>query len=1537
MGDSEPRSEPSSGPSTALSPEVVPDERAELRDQIAQIRDAPSLPILSALLVRLLALLERRFAWEEGDAGDLRALAGDAANRMGSEHRDILAAIRDLISRAQLDTSRPVAAVDGEVAALLARLLRHDAGETDLLVHTPGVERAGPLLQGAYSDALEVNLRRTAVHVVIPEDQQVLLELTASRYGVQENTKKLLREINHPYVNWFQTLDDLHRRAMGDFAHYVKHERVAQAVEVFCSLYDRVAEKAPSPSLREAAVRNQLSYLEKVVRDAGEALARILPALEGALDMLEGVLGRDPRQAVVASPRLRHFADALRGAAPAAEGVAERSLGLLAFALRHVYEEWLEREDPAGWWREGAGAVPGTPLPDKVAAISHERFAAHRDAIDELAGGGGTLQERAEVLLSLPDQARIERSYLDAAASLDSEAKEPWENQLERIRWLIKLLSVEALGPVHEQALSEINHAYLDVLRAGDRHALELVVRETFSRLRHSELAFSPTALNLIAKIGEQALATGDRDWAEIVIGELLDWDFPTPGFSGFTDDWKVQVNPAHLRAMRAYLSVIEANPELARRLVAALVVHLEIGGIFVADTDLFQKDVSKLLNSGVGPVYHTVKHLLKIFPVYFHDIGAEGELRDVSSRIDELEERHDPLCHFLRKQCHVESNPLLIDFIEAIAHFWATGEREPLRPYVPAPLFDRLDPENEEQKGLHEVFARMVGGREPRSFFDAEPADFEHTLSQVTDGSPIDREKARLLFRLRKLIGQKYELDHDDLLDRLRGFHRIPEEQIETLQRTLLERRDEEALQTLVSILERLKGIIVSEERTEGVEDIYYKRHIAVGIPSMYGRYREEKFEAVGLTFRIESLANVLFERMVAEQELRYVTKSTLRKVARWLRLMLRAIRIDGCTGRAISTGISMLDQALLAEGVSIDQYVNIFQFTSHAVEKVIRIRFLDVYETILDRVLQGMIRRGLVHADAGSDPQETILKVSETFLRDRIAQSFALQQLDTLVGKVLQSLQEGRERFDHDTLNVLMSYDGDRCFAAIDGELGPLDGAIYLGNKGYMIKRLAREGISVPPGFIITTEFYRCLDAIRSCDDLQHDVTEQLHKQIARLERRTGARFGDPKHPLLLSVRSSATISMPGVLDTFLNVGLSETVAAGFAARSGSAWGAWDAYRRFLQFWGMAHGLDRDVFDAMMREAKQEFGVEKKSHMPDQDMKALALRYRQLLLDHSVKVTDDPYEQLATCVDLVLDSWHSEKARIYRSETQIAEEWGTSVIVQSMVYGNLNERSGTGVTLTRDPRRASDDVRLFGDFILQGQGEDVVSGLVDTFPISEEQRLSLATSATMSLEKDVPRIYEALYGHARTLIRDQGMYHQEIEFTFESDEPDNLYILQTRDAVMASVTSVPAFVPTEALERAKVATGIGVGGGALSGRVALTAEDIVELRHRYREEPIILLRPDTVPDDIPLLLQADGMVTAIGGATSHAAVVAQRLGRTCVVGCRQLHVDEAEKRSDLGGLTLKTGDLLSINGSDGSIYLGKHPYTIVSRQGLV
>jgi pyruvate,orthophosphate dikinase len=428
-------------------------------------------------------------------------------------------------------------------------------------------------------------------------------------------------------------------------------------------------------------------------------------------------------------------------------------------------------------------------------------------------------------------------------------------------------------------------------------------------------------------------------------------------------------------------------------------------------------------------------------------------------------------------------------------------------------------------------------------------------------------------------------------------------------------------------------------------------------------------------------------------------------------MRLLIRALRIDGCKARGPATAIAMLEQALATDGISVDQYVNILQFLSQSVENLIRIRFLEPYDAVMSRILRRMLDRGLLPQAKGESVEATILKVSEAFLRDLIAQGFGLQQLDNLVGNTLRALLDNREKLDPPTMNLLMSYDARRTTVEIDGRESPFDGAIHLGNKGFQLKRMAEDGLPVPNGFALTTEIFRCHPAIVACEELGLEYEQDIRREVERLERKVDCRFGDPDRPLLLSVRSSGAISMPGVLDTFLDVGISEEIAEGLATRSGSPWGAWDAYRRFHQCWGMAHGIDRDPFDALMREVKRSAGVAKKAHLPSAQMRELALRYRDLLATRGVEIPEDPYDQLFACIDLSLRSWYADRAQAYRSACQIADEWGTAVIVQGMVYGNLHERSGTGVVLTCDPRVSSASVNLYGDFIVQGQGEDVVS----------------------------------------------------------------------------------------------------------------------------------------------------------------------------------------------------------------------------------
>ena len=312
-------------------------------------------------------------------------------------------------------------------------------------------------------------------------------------------------------------------------------------------------------------------------------------------------------------------------------------------------------------------------------------------------------------------------------------------------------------------------------------------------------------------------------------------------------------------------------------------------------------------------------------------------------------------------------------------------------------------------------------------------------------------------------------------------------------------------------------------------------------------------------------------------------------------------------------------------------------------------------------------------------------------------------------------------------------------------------------LGNKGFMLSRLVHLGFRVPSGFILTTEIVRHPDGLADPSGIPPAVVAGIGRQVARLERATGRRLGDPANPLLLSVRGGAPVSMPGMLESILDVGITEAIAEGMARIPRHEWAAWDSYRRFLQFWGMSHGVGRDLFDELLSEAKQRHGVPKKRLLEPEFTRDVARHYRTLLEDHRLQPPEDPFAQLLACVEQVRRSWHSEHAHLYRRALHIAEEWETAVIVQVMVFGNLDAESGTGVLLTRHPHHASGAREPYGDFVVQGQGDDVVAGLVETHPITESQRRAGGGDA-ISLELGFPAVYAELAAMSHTLVRRAG-----------------------------------------------------------------------------------------------------------------------------------------------------------------------------------
>jgi pyruvate,orthophosphate dikinase len=1360
--------------------------------------------------------------------------------------------------------------------------------------------------------ALEINLRRTASRVEIPPEQRVLLEATEGAVGVHEKTRALLEEVNHPYVNWTHVIGELRAYGTGNFYYLNAYARGDEAIRVVARVFLVAAEKAPSAELRVEAIRSLLRFLEKVLEESDAGRDRNRPVVEELLRAARRRFDEDPDAAALLSGAVRRVARAALRFDPAIDRALV--LDLAEKALAETYRIWLALPDPTTW--VDAGAVEDLP---SLAALSHRNLTECRARLSAPGGAEAIVGDSD----GMPDQSGFEALYLQAAEEVERRF-EGWEGYTRKVLFLLKILDTPMLRQIREPALRAVNRALSRALRLEERPNADRFLDAVFDSFGRGWLQRDTTVLDCIHTVAAEVLASKDDRLVQKVIDRILDHGFETPEIRGVNELWQFEANPAHVKNIRSWVELVASDTLRTKRLLAALVFHLRLGGVFISDTDLFQRDMANLLNADIRPVYSLVKQVGRLFPIYFAEIGAEGELRVVSTRVDEIGRRQDSVLHFLRKQCHVESSSRLVGFCEALFQYWASGKKELLESYLPSEVYGRLGEETSHRDEMALVFAPLAERGEgfPGGLLSRSEEETEALVRSVGDVPDDLREKAVLSIRLYQLLDQKYRMGPRGAIDALKSTSLVEPQRVADLEENIDAGRLLPALETLLDILEGLKKTILDPEVAESREDIYHKRHIAAGIPSMYGRFLNRKLEALGLTYRLESLATTLFERLAEEENLHYLTMRGLRRISKWLVLFQRALWVDGISGRGLGARIDMLESGLRHGNLTIDQFINIFQFVSRTLREIVREAIVSVYETDMERILP---RHLPVESESRPDRERTHMKF-EAFLRDQMSACFALQPLDNLVSRILSTLTYEAETFSKPLRNLLMSYDIDKCYLPLVSRNDAPSDPILCGHKASFLRRMAGFGYPVPAGFIVTTEVYRTWDTLVAFRDLRRHNLAIMQQHLREVERQAGRRFGDPSDPLLLSVRSGSAISMPGILDTFLNVGINEEIAEGLARRSRFAWAAWDSYRRFLQLWGLSYGVPQEVFDRIFEDYKQRHSVEKKAAFTAGQIRSVALACRTAILDHGVQIVDDPLLQLRHCIQRVIQSWDADRAKIYRKEMKIADDWGTAVLVQTMVYGNLDERSGTGVLFTRNPRKKTGGVSLYGDFVLRSQGEDVVRGVVETFPVSEEQRRMSGQSASLSLESHFPEIYAELLRIGEDLVAVRGFNHQEVEFTFEDRNVRSLYILQGRDIITAEMSMVTTFVPTPELEKSYLTQGIGVGGGAVSGRVAHNEKDINELWKRYPDSKIVLIRPNTVPEDMHMIFLADGLLTSRGGATSHAAVAAQRIGRTCVVGCRALHVDERAGKTTVGDREIRSGDFISINGFDGSIYAGRH-----------
>lgn len=1385
------------------------------------------------------------------------------------------------------------------------------------------------------SSALQVNLERTAATVEIPEEYLPLLRIVETHYGLQKRVTDLLMELNHPFVNWEYVLQQLRSLSIGEFYEFNRHPDGPTAMMLLLQIYFRTMKEGAGEGTREDAVRYVCDYVDTILLNGGEFSARNFPLISFVIESFLRICDDNMPVLKKSSPYFKRMARFF------VENNIDESTPTLEVLLYKVfkttYRSWLNQPDPWGWFHpEGEEEEGIKAFQNAVYPLSHQHLQTLLEQLENLheEAKRGDGRHPLGGYLGMPDYSGVVNGYLLVADELEKAKVYEGRQHLIKLDFLFNIMGVPWLSDIHGPALREINLSLRMVFKEEKQEKLEEFVRKIFGMLKKARTRheYRGAIIDCITTIAREVFEQKRQALVDVFVEEIIAFGFQYPEVKGSTAEWQVQMNPAHIMNIRSWLDIAALKPKWTKRLISALIINLSLGGVFIRDTDLIQKNVSALLNVEIRPAYNLVKQLLRIFPVYFSEIGAEGELRDISTKVDELTFREDKLINFLRKQTHVESNSLLVGFMEDAFRYWHSGDKAYIKPHLPPEVYDQVIGTGDYFDGLHKAFRYFLvrANNDPRSFLGWDEARTVKGVKGLRGVSIRDKKRALFLIRLYQLLYKKYNPQYVDLLRDLESSYAFDSSKVRALRRALHKKDVRKALTVILDFLSVLQNRILSPEKTEFVENIYYKRHIAAGIPSMYGTYHEEKFEAVGLSLRLEALATVLFEELIVSLNLKFITKSTLVMIHEYLPLYIKALELEGIATEGLTAKMNYLTSALQVRQFSVDQYIDIFQFLSKGIQNIIRDYYLDAHQENLPIIIRQVLNRDAGPDEIGSTvgDEEAIYQRSENFIRGMISGAFGLQVLDNLVNAVIGTLNAELERFKNNKqiLNLVMNYSPELAISPIYKQDKHLDNQILLGNKGYFLKQLASFGFRVPPGFILTTEVFRNYDAVVGYKYIFKDIAIRINREVTKIEKLTGTGFGNPWRPLLLSVRSGATISLPGMMNSFLNVGINEAIAEGLAKKSNHEWAAWDSYRRFLQTWGMYHGLKRDFFDEIMNSFKMRYNVPKKIQFKPDQMRRLTLAYKKRMAEAGVVVEENPVDQLREAILRVFASWYSDQAKIYRHQMRLSDDWGTAVIVQEMVFGNLNENSGSGVIFTRNPKGLSSGITLYGDFIFGVQGDDIVSGLVVTYPISERQRISERRGVEISLERKFPEIYAELVRLSETLVYEKGFNHQEIEFTFEGATKDKLFILQTRDMVQRETKQVRRFKDTADLRASVLGTGVGVSGGALCGRAVYSEKDIKRFRRTDPQCPLILVRPDTVPDDVGVLLQVEGLLTARGGGTSHAAVTIPQLSKVGVVGFTKLQVYETEGFSIVDDGKIKSGDFIGIDGWSGVVYRGRH-----------
>ncbi len=892
------------------------------------------------------------------------------------------------------------------------------------------------------SKALEANLASTHVDVAMDSRYECIQAVMSRYYGLMDGVNTFLRELSHPYRNWQFIVGEARGYALDYFHLFQSHPRGVEAAEAMVGIFCEVIAADVDDDVRMDAVDNLLLYLQQIIGDSRDRLPDFLPVLNTAFGWIHDSPDDQFFLFVKSFYPIKRIIRLLgdRGNNTITDHTVLNRLLIRTFSV--TFDFWCEIKDPWDCFQAAAGDIQNTMrVRACFSVISHDVLHALKDQLCQIEKlPDSDARSIFAQLLALTDFSAIVERYrktpqmlLEAGA--DSGHGKQWE-----VIFLFHIMSISDLNLIHEETLRDINRTVGWLIENESYRHIGDLIEKTFFILKTRTEQFPGATLTCVLNMGQAVYQTDEIDLVNFFIDQVVDLGFQAPMLGGVGNDWQIQVNSAHLQNIRTWLELIECKPKWSSRLLSSLIIKLSLSGIFIKDTDLFPRDITRFLNSDIGPVYNLAKQLARLFPAFFNDIGAEGVLRDISTRLDEITHRRDILIHFLRKQSHVESSNRIIRFMEAVLHFWKTRDKGPLQPFIPPNIFAQIQAHGEYIDGVNTLFEHLStkGLVLPVELLTEKDERIRTLLAEAPGIDPVDTERVALISAFYKLLYHKYQLDHKSLRHHLEQLDRESFPDLNMLRAALDEPGLKRRLFMLMDYLERLKALILSDETFEIKADIYKKRHITIDIPSMYGSYHERKFDALGLTFRVESLINVLFEDLVDQINLGLITRTTFHGIYERLTLFDKALRLDGIYSAELERQLDLLAHALEVRGFTFTQYLDIFKGFAVAVKNIINDYFNNIHGQNLTRILSHMptnriLEKYLPQEDA-VDTEKLKHRISEIFFRDRISLSLGLQQLDLFLTRILNTLFHQSNMLPKDKLHLLLNYNSQRIMTGLN-----------------------------------------------------------------------------------------------------------------------------------------------------------------------------------------------------------------------------------------------------------------------------------------------------------------------------------------------------------------------------------------------------------------------------------------------------------------------------------------------------------------------